>query len=152
MIRNRLVVACVAALALGTVACSSSSSSSTSAGGTTTSSSSEGGATVSATEKDFAITLDPTEASAGEVTFDISNEGPSAHEFLVVASDEAPDSFQAEDGVVPEDSLDVVDEAEDIAPSTTTDLTVDLEAGSYVIMCNLPGHYEAGMHAGFTVS
>jgi uncharacterized cupredoxin-like copper-binding protein len=30
-------------------------------------------------------------------------------------------------------------------------LTVDLAAGSYVLLCNLPGHYESGMRTAFDV-
>jgi uncharacterized cupredoxin-like copper-binding protein len=52
---------------------------------------------------------------------------------------------------VEEDKVDGIDEAEDIAPGTTATLTTDLKAGSYVIICNLPTHYESGMHAAFTV-
>ena len=141
---KRLTIAVAAVAMLGAVACSSSSSSS-SAGGTDT-----GG--VSATEKDFAIDLASTSAPAGSVTFDISNEGPSAHEFVVIQTDDAPDALPTKNGAVDEDNLTIVDEAEDIAPSTTTTLTVDLEAGSYVIICNVPGHYEAGMHTAFTAS
>jgi uncharacterized cupredoxin-like copper-binding protein len=29
---------------------------------------------------------------------------------------------------------------------------VNLDAGSYVFICNLPGHYAQGMHASFSVS
>ncbi|HJX08409.1 MAG TPA: sulfocyanin-like copper-binding protein [Actinomycetota bacterium] len=141
---KRLTVAVAAVAMLGAVACSSSSSSS-SAGGTDT-----GG--VSATEKDFAIDLASSSAPAGSVTFNISNEGPSAHEFVVIETDDAPDALPTKNGTVDEDNLTVVDEAEDIAPSTTATLTTDLEAGSYVIICNVPGHYEAGMHTAFTAS
>jgi uncharacterized cupredoxin-like copper-binding protein len=28
-------------------------------------------------------------------------------------------------------------------------LTIDLAAGHYAIVCNLPGHYAAGMHVDF---
>jgi len=31
-------------------------------------------------------------------------------------------------------------------------LQTNLEAGSYVIICNLPAHYESGMHTAFTVT
>ena len=48
------------------------------------------GATINATVKDFAIAIDPTEIAGGEVTFSISNEGPSAHEFVVIETDDAP--------------------------------------------------------------
>ena len=142
---KRLATAVVAVGLLGAVACSSSSSSSSSAGGT-----SSGG--VGATEKDFSIELASSSAPAGSVSFDISNEGPSTHEFVVIKTDDAPDALPVKDGTVEEDKVDVVDEQEDIAPSTTATLTTDLEAGSYVIICNITGHYEAGMHSAFTVS
>src|SRR3954466_14482145 len=143
---SRITIAIAAFAMVGAVACSSSTSStSTSAGGSTA-----GG--VSATEKDFAIDLASSSAPAGSVTFNISNEGPSAHEFVVSETHAAPDALPTKNGTVDEDNLTVVDEAEDIAPSTTATLTTDLEAGSYVIICNVPGHYEAGMHTAFTAS
>ena len=86
------------------------------------------------------------------MTFTINNEGPSAHEFVVIATDTAPGDLPVKDGLVEEDSITVVDEAEDIAPSTTASLPIDLEAGSYVIICNLPGHYEQGMNVGLKVT
>jgi uncharacterized cupredoxin-like copper-binding protein len=85
------------------------------------------------------------------VTFNISNEGPSTHEFVIIKSDDAPDALPTKDGEVEEDKLDAVDEQEDIAPGTTAELTTELEAGSYVIICNITGHYEAGMRTAFTV-
>jgi uncharacterized cupredoxin-like copper-binding protein len=141
---KRLTITTAAVALLGAVACSSSSSTTSSAGSDT------GG--VSATEKDFSIDLASSSAPAGSVTFNISNEGPSAHEFVILKTDDAPDALPVKDNTVEEDKVDVVDEAEDIAPSTTATLTTDLEAGSYVIICNIPTHYEQGMHAAFTVS
>ena len=141
---TRITIAAAAVALLGAVACSSSSSSS-SAGG-----SDSGG--VSATEKDFEIDLATSSAPAGSVTFNISNEGPSTHEFVIVQTDDAPDALPTKNGTVDEENLTVVDEQEDIAPSTTATLTTNLDAGSYVIICNIPGHYEAGMHTAFTVS
>ena len=142
---TRVTIAVAALALLGAVACSSSSSSSSSAGG-----SDPGG--VSATEKDFAIDLASSSAPAGSVTFNISNEGPSTHEFVIIKTDDAPDALPTKNGTVNEDGLTIVDEQEDIAPSTTATLETNLDAGSYVIICNLPGHYEAGMHTAFTVS
>ena len=133
-----IVLACAASLAA--VGCSSSS---TSAG-------TEGG--IAVTEQDFSIATSPNSAAAGEVSFDITNNGPATHEFLVVKSDEDPGPLTVKDGIVPEDTIDLIDEQEEIAPSTNTTLTVDLEAGSYILMCNLNGHYQQGMHAGFTVT
>ncbi len=149
---RRATYALVAALAIASVACSDSSSSSSSAAGST-SSDADTGATIGATVKDFGIAIDPTEVAGGEVTFSISNEGPSAHEFVVIESDDAPGDLPVENGEVTEDDLNVIGEAEDIAPSTTADpLTLTLPEGQYVIICNLPGHYEQGMYTGLKVS
>jgi uncharacterized cupredoxin-like copper-binding protein len=141
---TRTMIAVAAFAMLAGVACSSSSSSSSSAGSTS------GG--VSATEKDFSIALSPSTATAGPVTFNITNQGPSTHEFVVIQTDLAPDALPVKNGAVDESGLKIVDENESVAPGTTPTLPVTLEADSYVIICNVPGHYEAGMHTGFTAS
>jgi uncharacterized cupredoxin-like copper-binding protein len=107
---------------------------------------------VGVTEKDFAISLASSSVASGTVSFNIANEGPSAHEFVVIQSDLAPDALPVKDGVVEEDKVDGVGEQEDIAPGTTTTLSLDLAPGSYVVICNVPGHYEQGMSAGLTVT
>ncbi|HJP66328.1 MAG TPA: sulfocyanin-like copper-binding protein [Actinomycetota bacterium] len=112
------------------------------------------GGTVNATEKDFSIVLDPTSIGAGSVEFAITNEGPSTHEFVVFETDLAPDKLPLKNGSVDEEGEGVtaVDEQEDIEPNATVNLDVTLEAGSYVIICNIPGHYQLGMRVGLTVS
>lgn len=104
------------------------------------------------TLKDFSLTVTPGTFPAGDITFGVQNDGPSAHEFVILRTDDAPDALPVENGLIPEDQIDLVDEAEDIAPGTDTSLNVNLQPGSYVLVCNLPAHYEAGMHAGFTVA
>ena len=107
---------------------------------------------VSVTLKEFSIVMSPPTFSARDVTFAIRNDGSIVHEFVILRTDDAPDALPVENGLIPEDQVDVVDEAEDIAPGTGTSLSVNLEAGSYVLVCNLPTHYAAGMYAGFTVA
>lgn len=107
---------------------------------------------VKVTLHDFGITLDSTALRAGAISFSLENEGPSVHEFVVLASDEDPASFPVENGEVEESALDAVDEVEDVAVGATPSLEVDLEPGSYVVICNITGHYAAGMHAGFEVA
>lgn len=149
---RRATFALVAALAIATVACSSDSSSS-SAASTSSSSSSDTSTSgeVAATVKDYSISLDPTEVAAGEVKFSIVNDGPSTHEFVVVKTDTAPGDLPVDGALVSEDGIDVIGEAEDIAPSTTVDLVLTLEEGQYAIICNIEGHYSQGMSAGLTV-
>ncbi len=63
-----------------------------------------------------------------------------------------PDALPVENGLIPEDQVDLVDEVDDIPPGTDASLDVNLDAGSYVLVCNLPAHYEPGMYAAFTVA
>jgi uncharacterized cupredoxin-like copper-binding protein len=138
-------------------------------GGTTsaaeTSAATDGGATtVTATLEEFAVSTDPASAPAGSVTFDVTNDGPDdVHEFVVILTDLGPTELPTDaDGAVEETGkgMEVIDEIEDIPVGETQSLTVDLAAGSYVIICNilqeepdgtLEAHYSEGMRTTFTV-
>ncbi len=111
-----------------------------------------GDGTIVTSEKDFGIALEETSTPAGSTTFDITNDGPSTHEFVVFTTDLAEDALPVDGSTVTEENLDLVDEVEDIAPGAGTSLTVDLEPGSYVVICNIEGHYTAGMYAALTVT
>jgi uncharacterized cupredoxin-like copper-binding protein len=104
------------------------------------------------TMKDFSLTATPGTFAPGAISFGIENEGPSAHEFVVLRTDDAPDALPVENGLIPEDQIDLVDEVEDIPPGTDASLDVNLDAGNYVLVCNLPAHYEQGMYTAFTVA
>jgi uncharacterized cupredoxin-like copper-binding protein len=106
---------------------------------------------VPATLQDFSIKLGKSSAPAGSVKFEIDNNGPSTHEFVVFKTDLAADALPKSDG---EDTVDEegegvehVDEVEDIEKGDSKTLEVDLDAGHYVVICNLPSHYAQGMHA-----
>ena len=104
---------------------------------------------------DYSISTASSTASPGAVTFDLTNDAGQIHEFVVVKTDLAADALPLDEtGDVDEngDGIEPVDEVEDIAAGALAHLTVDLAAGTYVLLCNLPGHYRQGMHASFTVS
>ena len=111
--------------------------------------------TVSATLADYSITLDQDSAPAGDVTFEVANEAEQIHEFVVLQTDLAADALPTDDAGDVNEAGDpgivLVDEIEDIEGGATPTLPVTLDAGSYVLICNLPGHYAEGMHTGFTV-
>ena len=88
------------------------------------------------------------------MAFDIQNEGPQTHEFVVFKTDLDPADLPTNaDGTVDEEGQGVkhIDEVEDIAACTSESLAVNLAAGNYVLICNLPGHYASGMHTAFTI-
>jgi len=152
--RVRKVGVLCAVLAIGLVW--SGCSSNTARPSATPKTSSGGGTTVAATEKDFAIALAPTAGSGPSVTFNITNAGPTTHEFVVFKTDLDPAALPlSTDGTeVNEDGPGVthIGEKEDIAKDATVALTLTLQPGTYVMVCNLPTHYKLGMHAPFTVS
>lgn len=117
----------------------------------------EGGAETSndltGTVREWAVNVSSSSANAGQVTFTITNEGTIGHEFLVVKTD-IPDGEIPLDGdhfSEEAEGIEVIDEIGEYAKETTETLTVDLTAGKYQLVCNLPGHYDAGMHTSFTV-
>ena len=114
-----------------------------------------GGGGIGVSLTDNSVSPDESSADAGEVTFDITNDAEQTHEFVVFKTDLAPDQLPLnEDGDVDEEGEGVehIDEVEDIEGGSTESLTVNLDAGNYVLICNLPGHYRQGMHASFTVA
>lgn len=90
-------------------------------------------------------------ATAGNVKFVFKNVGAVEHELIVIKSDAAIDSLKpAADGRVSED--DSVGEVSETAAGATKSAVIKLEAGKYLIVCNIPGHYAAGMRATLVVS
>ena len=45
-----------------------------------------------------------------------------------------------------------IGEVEDVQPGESTTLVLTLEPGSYVLLCNLPKHFERGMATEFQVT
>jgi uncharacterized cupredoxin-like copper-binding protein len=109
--------------------------------------------------------VDPAEDSveAGEVTFALDNQGGETHEFVVVEAASADDLPVDDDGAFDEEAFgedNVLGEVEDIEAGDTAELTLDLEAGDYVLLCNIveeeedgevESHFAEGMHTTFTV-
>lgn len=104
--------------------------------------------------KDFKIFPSSASAPDGLVTLNVSNKGPTTHEFVVVRTDLPDDALPiGTDGLsVDEDGLEPVDEIEGIEDGTSRQVTVRLEPGNYVFFCNFEGHYLAGMHADVEVT
>lgn len=122
-----------------------------------------GGTTVGVTVQEFAVLPADSSAPAGEVTFEVENTGPDdPHEFVVIRTDLAPDALPtAEDGSVDEggEGIEVLGEIEEFPVGQTESRTFDMEAGTYVLICNIveeengtiEAHYSLGMRAPFVV-
>ena len=101
----------------------------------------------------FEIAADPSTGPAGSVTFNVENVGTTLHNFRLVQTDLAPEDlpYIDEDFKVDESQLDILESVDDFPAGETETVTAELEAGAYVIFCNVAAHYEQGMHAAFTV-
>ena len=95
-------------------------------------------------------------APAGEVIFQVRNAGELPHELVVIRTDKDADELPIKAVRVVERRLDIVARSEHVQAAHETTLTVSLEPGHYVLICNLSGHYEEsrfgpGMRANFDV-
>jgi len=119
------------------------------------------GGTVEVTLQEFAIAATPATVSAGSVTFDATNSGPAdPHELVVFRTDLAPDALPTnDDGSVNEggEGVELIGEIEEFPVGETESASFDLDAGSYVLICNIydeneqEAHYAEGMRLAFTV-
>jgi plastocyanin len=99
---------------------------------TTEAAASGAGGTIDISETEFAIDpADPT-ASAGEITFAITNDGAIVHNLEVEGNG-------------------VEEVSDDIQPGQSGELTVDLEPGTYELYCAIGDHAEQGMEGTLTV-
>lgn len=84
----------------------------------------------------------------GKVTFNVNNVGRLVHEFVVIKTDK-PANGLGTGSRVPEAGN--VGETGDVQAGASKTLNVKLAPGHYALICNIPNHYAAGMHADFTV-
>lgn len=82
-------------------------------------------------EKEWSITLAATSVKAGQITFNITNSGAIEHNFVIVQTKFEVDATQ---------------------PGKSKSGTTTLKPGTYTIICNIPGHEEAGMKTTLTVT
>ncbi len=106
------------------------------------------------TMNEFSFTpKDPT-AKAGKVTIVAPNAGKLEHELVLFKTDKSPTELpKAAGGSVNEDALnkDLIGELPDVPPGGTKTDSFDLKPGSYVMICNIPGHFSQGMYGTLTV-
>jgi len=116
---------------------------------------SHGAATVAPiVEKDFKISAGSYKLRAGQVDLSVKNDGPDAHELIVVRENGSGLPMRADGLTVNEDAVEkrTLGALEPGQPGGTRDLNVRLAPGRYVLLCNMTGHYLGGMHTELVVS
>jgi uncharacterized cupredoxin-like copper-binding protein len=103
----------------------------------------------------MSIRIDRPVIKAQKVELDITNWSRSlVHEVLVVPVDspDAPLPYDYGAGQVVEDQVHVLADSSELKPNESKRLEVDLSPGSYLLLCNVPGHYASGMVIPLTVT
>ncbi len=96
----------------------------------------------------------PAVARTGKVTFQVRNDSKDTiHEMIVMylADPSKLLPYIAAENRVDEDKAGDKGEVSELDPGMSGSLTVDLRPGKYLLICNVPGHYAAGMWSEFTV-
>jgi hypothetical protein len=105
-----------------------------SSGGGTSVPTGQPGSVVDVTLKDFTIDCPTCDSlPTGQVTFHVTNDGPSSHNLTV-----------AQGGTM-------LNTTQDFPKGQQRDVTVDLHPGTYTLYCSVPGHEAAGMKLDVTI-
>lgn len=86
---------------------------------------------VPVSEVEFKITVGSTDLKAGEITFEVKNDGKIPHDLVIKGTS---------------------DKTKLIPAGGTAELKVTLKAGKYELYCTVPGHEAAGMKLEITVA
>jgi nitrite reductase (NO-forming) len=86
--------------------------------------------TINVSEREWSITLTPATVPPGTYTFSVKNDGTIEHNFVLQGLSIRLDGIQV---------------------GQTKTVTARLTPGTYTILCDIPGHAEAGMKTTLTV-
>lgn len=110
----------------------------------------------------MAVTANPTSVHAGTVSLLVANQGSIVHELVVLPlpGDARPGErrITSDDRVSETNSLGEASTTcgagagDGINPGSQSWVSLDLKPGRYELVCNIPGHYAAGMYAELDVT
>ena len=92
-------------------------------------------------------------ARAGEVSFEVHNEGAIIHDFAVFRTDTDPADLPVAGVIVDEEAAGELlgRISSNFGAGAVEVLTLELTPGAYALVCNTPGHYQVGMFAKLVV-
>lgn len=123
-------------------------------GGCSSSGNKPSGTVAPIVERDFKIRAQRYELPAGKVDLSVKNDGPDAHELIVVRETDSSLPMRKDGLTVDEDAIQKQTQGalEPGQPGGERHLKLHLAPGRYLLLCNMSGHYLGGMHAELVVS
>ena len=107
------------------------------------------------TKATMTITAEPATVPAGEVTFQAVNDASEfVHEMVIarIRNPAEPLPYSKDDMEVEEDGAGLRGKVSELGPGQAGALTLTLKKGTYMIYCNIAGHYMMGMWTLVTVT
>ena len=101
------------------------------------------------------MTVKPDSVKAGRVTIRATNQSLGlVHEVIIVRppANGAELPYDDNTGSVIEKWINDVGDVSDLPPGKSGSLTLTLTPGNYLLICNQPNHYQAGMRTQLTVT
>ena len=147
---RKAILLVAVAVALVVAGCGGDDDETTTGSGTTDTVEAEKQATtldVSMTEFKFAP-ANP-ELARGPIEMTATNKGKTSHELVLLKTDADPSKLAKKGKAVSEKKS--VGAIPAVAPGDSGVQTFDLKPGNYAMVCNIPGHYDAGMYGSLTV-
>lgn len=102
---------------------------------------------------EYSVRAEPGTVPAGQTAFEIRNTGSIEHDFIVLETELEFDELPLEEGQVDLESseIDELEHIHAIDPGERASGEVALASGTYLLICNVPGHYQTGMRTPFEV-
>ena len=100
------------------------------------------------------VKIDKQTVPPGKITFDVTNDAKETiHEMLIspVKDENTILPFVENENRVDEEASGDLGEVSELEPGKSGSLTLELKPGNYILFCNVPGHYMAGMWAALKV-
>ena len=101
------------------------------------------------------IAVNADTVKAGETTFEVLNSSKDTiHEMVITRLRDLTMLFpynSSESRVDENKMADILGEVSELEPGKTAAVRLDLKPGKYLLFCNIPGHFTAGMWTIFTV-
>ena len=101
------------------------------------------------------INLSDDYVHPGEITFEVVNSSKDAiHELIIARLKDLTQIFpyNSNEERVEEEKIMDLGEVSELDPGATGALRINLQPGSYLLFCNIPGHFKAGMWTVLTVT
>jgi uncharacterized cupredoxin-like copper-binding protein len=147
---RRAILLVAVGLALVAGGCGGDDDETTTGSGTTdTIDAGEQATTLGVSMTEFKFTPANPELARGKIEITATNKGKTPHELLLLKTNADPSKLPKHGDDVSEKKS--VGEIPPLVPGESAAHTFDLKPGKYVMVCNVSGHYDAGMYGSLTV-